>query len=94
MNKYELALETKRFFDGIELYRIRALRSFSDVTEGTLGGYIQQESNLSQEGDCWIYGDAQVCGNAQVFGDAAIYYPITELTCILFNIETCIAYGQ
>ena len=43
-----------------ELHRIRALRQVStDVPCGALGGYVQSESNLSQEDDdAWIYGEA------------------------------------
>jgi NDP-sugar pyrophosphorylase family protein len=54
------------------LLRIIALKDFSDVKKGDKGGLIQNEANLSQEGDCWIYEDAQVSGNAQAYGDACI----------------------
>ena len=29
-----------------------------------LGGWIEKESNLSQDGDAWVCGDARVYGNA------------------------------
>ncbi|AQX27274.1 hypothetical protein [Bartonella sp. Raccoon60] len=35
-----------------KLCRIVAVKSFGDVTEGDLGGFIENESNLSQQGDC------------------------------------------
>ena len=54
------------------LHRIKALRSFSDVTVGDLGGWIESEKNLSQKGDAWIYDDANICGNALVCGDAKV----------------------
>ena len=54
---------------GIKLYRIKALKNFSDVKKGDLGGYVQKERNLSQFGNAWVYGDAQVYGNAKVFGN-------------------------
>ena len=45
-------------------YQVKALRSFADVKEGDLGGYIEKESNLSHDGDAWVYGNAKVSGNA------------------------------
>ena len=59
--------------------RIRAIRSFKDVKEGDLGGYVENENNLGQEGDCWISGEARCVGrafvsdNALVSGNARIY---------------------
>jgi carbonic anhydrase/acetyltransferase-like protein (isoleucine patch superfamily) len=57
---------------GHKLYRIRALRSFSDVKEGDLGGWIEKESNLSHDGDCWVRDNAKVFGNASVRDDAQV----------------------
>lgn len=51
------------------LYRIRALRSFGTVKAGDIGGYIQSEANLSQEGRCWIHGDSKVYLHGRVEGD-------------------------
>lgn len=58
---------------GIKLYRIKALKDFSDVKKGDFGGYIQRERNLSQLGDAWVYGDARVYGNARVYEDTRVY---------------------
>lgn len=55
------------------LYRIRALKDFGDVKAGDLGGYIESERNLSQEGDCWVYDEARVYDNAKVSGNARVY---------------------
>lgn len=52
--------------------RIRALRDFGDVQKGDLGGYVQDEENLSHEGNCWIYDDSHVIDNARVEGDAKV----------------------
>lgn len=71
MKKFELTTESKMFF-GKKLFRIRALISFGDVKAGDLGGYVEKESNLSNDGDAWVYGDARVYGNAQVYGDARV----------------------
>ena len=69
MKKYELTNEIIEF-RGRKLYRIRAMVDFGDVKAGDLGGYIESEENLSQEGLCWVCGTAWVCGNAKVYGDA------------------------
>ena len=78
MKKYELTDETKDV-DGLILHRIRALRDFGDVHNGDLGGWIESESNLSQDGKCWVscnaevYGNAEVYDNAWVSGNAKVY---------------------
>ncbi|AGB62681.1 putative hexapeptide repeat containing transferase like protein [Bacillus phage phiAGATE] len=59
--------------NGSTLYRIQAVRDFSNVFEGDLGGYIQQEDNLSHTGDCWVYGNAKVYDDAQVLGNARVH---------------------
>lgn len=70
--KYELLPENDK-------YRLRALKSFADVKAGDLGGLVSRASNLSQDGNCWVYydsralNDAKVQGNAVVRGTARIY---------------------
>lgn len=55
------------------LHRIRALCPLrGDVEPGELGGYVQTESNLDQQGDCWLYGDSIAMEDARVAGDAAL----------------------
>lgn len=34
------------------------------MEEGELGGYVEKEENLSNDGDAWVYGDAMVSGDA------------------------------
>lgn len=70
--KYELT-DDVIYHNGRTLHRIRALRDFSDVRAGDLGGYIQTENNLFHEGDAWVYDDAEVYGDARVYGDAIVY---------------------
>ena len=68
--KYEL---TKNFkmHNGKKLFQIRALIDVgSRAKAGELGGYVEEEKNLDQFGNAWVYGDARVYGNAQVSGDA------------------------
>ena len=44
------------------LHRIKALIDILrwGVKAGDLGGYIQSENNLSQNGDCWVDGNGRV----------------------------------
>ena len=69
--KYKLTDECMQY-EGHKLYRIQSLRSFSDVKEGELGGYIESEDNLSHGWMCWVYEEAKVFGNAEVSGDAKV----------------------
>nr|DAR01110.1 MAG TPA: Putative transferase, nesg, ydcK, Structural Genomics.38A [Caudoviricetes sp.] len=77
MKKYELTAEFIEKW-GKKLFRIKALISFGSVEAGELGGYVEKEDNLAQDGDAWVYGDARVygdawvCGNARVYGDAEV----------------------
>ena len=58
--KYELTDETKEV-GGITLHRIRALMDITryGVMAGNIGGWLQAESNLSQDGDAWVGGDGK-----------------------------------
>lgn len=80
MERYETGVRMKSLFafsgeeklasDGVTvLHQIQASRNLSflgekDVPEGTLGGWIESEKNLS--GYSWVDGDAEVFGKAQV----------------------------
>ena len=87
--KYELVKEdTKTFVDGNAIYRIRALKDFGDVKAGDLGGYIEKEENLFQEGNCWVYDNAKVFDNVQVFDNAKIYDKAEIFTNIEIGGET------
>ena len=78
MKKYELTNETIEV-EGYVLHRIKALIDFGDVKAGDLGGFIEDESNLSHEANCWVYDnamvyqDAKVQGYAEVHGHAKVY---------------------
>ena len=69
--KYELTEETMEF-NGCNLHRIKALKDFSDVKKGDLGGWVESEDNLSQEGNCWLYGNSKVCANGLVKKNAIV----------------------
>ncbi len=64
--KYKLA-ENPIKFGNKTLFQIQALKDFSDVKAGDLGGYIEKELNLSQEDYCWVFGRAKVSGVDQVY---------------------------
>jgi len=78
----EFTVEHRRkFWDGdrkVTVYRIAALVDiFNERGEliacaGEVGGFVESERNLSQEGGCWIYFDAMVYGEAQVLNDAQV----------------------
>ena len=78
MKKYSLTKETIKTESGVFLHRILAVKDFGTVKAGDLGGFIQSESNLPQDGNAWVsgkaqvFGEARVCGNAQVCGVALL----------------------
>ena len=78
--KYVLTDETIEY-RGHKLYRIKAIKSFSGVRKGSLGGWVESEDNLSQEGDCWIFNEAKVFRNAKVSGNVKV----SENACIYGN---------
>ena len=63
--KYEIledsAKKVESTIDDVTVYRIKALKDFNDVKKGDLGGFIQNEMNLSQDGNCWVYNDRLSC---------------------------------
>ena len=64
--KYEFTDETMKY-EGHLLHRIKRL------SDGKLGGWIEKEDNLSQDGNCWVDDNAIVCDNAIVSGNAKVY---------------------
>ena len=74
-----IEIDEHKLYSARKLYRIRALINFNNVKAGDLGGYVEQENNLSQIDDCWIYDnacvydDAKVYGSAKVFNNAKVY---------------------
>ena len=76
--KYKLTDEAIEF-DGHILHRIQALKDFGNVKKGDIGGWIEKEDNLSQEGNCWIYPaknefelDSRVYEEAKIYGNSII----------------------
>jgi len=74
MKRYELLSEGTDW-NGRNLHRIRALKTFeiakgTTVSRGDIGGYVESERNLSQDGRAWIFSDAVCCDSAQISGNA------------------------
>ena len=56
------------------LHRIRARCQVNEqVGPGALGGYVQTEDNLSQDGTCWIYNQAILFEEAVVEDDGRMF---------------------
>ena len=72
MKKYKLTTETLKFA-GRTLHRIKAVKDFDSIKAGEFGGWIENEKNLSQDDNAWIYDDAMVFDNAKIFGNAKVY---------------------
>jgi carbonic anhydrase/acetyltransferase-like protein (isoleucine patch superfamily) len=53
-------------------YYPKALKDFSDVLKGDVGGYVQGYYSLSQEGNCWVYDCAAIIRNAHISENAQI----------------------
>lgn len=77
--KYELTdIRQSVSISGESLYRIKALKKFENeatgvvIEKGQLGGFVQSESNLSQDGTCWIDDNARVFNNAKVTDNAYV----------------------
>lgn len=75
--KYKLT-NKKIDYLGRTLYQIEAVKKFGNIAKGQKGGFIEKKSNLSQDGNAWVYnyamvyGNAKVCDNAKVRSDAVV----------------------
>ena len=66
MGKKYILTDNHIFDLGIKMFQIKCTKAFGSIKEGELGGFIEKEANLSQDGNAWV------CNNAEVFGDADI----------------------
>ena len=87
MRKYRLSEEQRAFSyqdDGTKksvlLRQIIAMSDFNDVIAGTAGGWIDRETVLAQEGNCWIYdqnaiafGGTVISGNTRITGTSVLW---------------------
>ena len=75
--KYEIT-NIEMNWNGHILHRIKALKDFTlingkEIHKGDLGGWIENENNLSQEGLCWIYEECKMYENARRSGNSIGY---------------------
>lgn len=68
--KYELTQEI--VYKGRKLYQIKALQDFANIHTGQLGGFIQNEQNLSHTGRSWLDETCKVYGEAKIEGDVRL----------------------
>lgn len=65
--KYELVKEESMIVDEIyTVYRVKALRDFGDVHAGDVGGWVEDDTCLSQDGSARVYDDAEIYGFANI----------------------------
>lgn len=88
MKKYDLTEETKQIGEAtlhriraaVDFYIVNTDGCDADndrpplrkIEKGTLGGWIEKEDNLSQEGIAWVAGEASVYGKGHVWGAAVV----------------------
>lgn len=70
--KFELTENYVVNESGTKLYQIKCIKTFKYAKEEELGGYIEKEENLSQEGNARVSGNAWVFGDSEVYGDALV----------------------
>mgnify|MGYP004716563263 CR=1 FL=1 len=83
MKKYRLGDETRLWHwqtgetkSTATLRQIIATADFNDVTSGTKGGWVEDESTLAQDGHCWIYDENSVAfAGARISGNARLTQP-------------------
>ena len=73
MKKYELTTERKTA-DTYQVHRIRYMRDIphAGIKAGMMGGFLENEENLSHEDDCVVLDEAVVCGGAKVLDYAVV----------------------
>ena len=71
--KYKLTDETMTTECGVLLHRIECVCSFGNVKAGDKGGWVQNENNLSKNGNAWVFDNARVYGDARVFDNAWVF---------------------
>lgn len=72
--KFEILKNDRNTAFNRPVYRIRALRDIPTqrVRAGDLGGFVENERNLAQEGDAWIANSASAVDRSRVEGNALV----------------------
>lgn len=73
-NKKFSMTNDKRYFQGFQLTQIVAEEDIPKhgVKKGDVGGWIESESNLSQQGTAWVRSGSYVYGHSRVAGDVLV----------------------
>ena len=67
-NSIEKLIENKTYL----LYQLIAAKDFGNIKKGDLGGYVENEESLSQEGSCWVAQNACVFNSSKVVDNAYV----------------------
>jgi hypothetical protein len=102
MRKYRLSEQTRQYCyqeeDGkqsVTLRQIVALIDFADVKAGSEGGWVDEESALSQQGECWIYdANSVVFAGARIRDDARLTGPCVVSHEAIIGGRACIHASQ
>lgn len=72
--KYEMTELFTLSSDGTKVYRIKALVNipYHGVKAGELGGFIENEKNLSHQGSAWVMPNCHVFGKSEVLNDVIV----------------------
>lgn len=78
MARYDITREELHVMDGGAMRTLRRIRALSHngmagTHPGDMGGWIEDASNLSQEGCCWVADGAMAYGGAVLKGDAVLH---------------------
>lgn len=100
--KYEILKDDYRLIGDTKIYRIRLLVDgvVPLARKGDLGGFVQSEDNLDQEGTCWLYNNAiamecaRVCENAKLYDYSIIFeYARAKGNAIMKNYSRVFGYS-
>lgn len=87
--KYKLG--ESKYFEDIKktLYQIVAVKDFGVIKKGDIGGWVENEKNLSHDASCWVFENARVFGDARVGDD----FWVCGYDCVFKNVlvrgDTC-----
>ena len=88
--KYKILKTVTYERDGVILHPIVALKNIGPVSKGHIGGFVENESNLSQKGNCWIMPGSCVYGKSKVEDDAVVYGDAVNVVDSKISGDTCI----
>lgn len=80
ISKQEFAIYRSMPVDAEKYIRVRQIVATENITRhgvsfGVLGGYIEDESCLAQDGDCWIGNGCIVFSDSHISGNALVENP-------------------